>query len=637
MLQAIRERVTGIVAIFVLGLLAIPFLFFGMESYMRDSVTQNAVASVNGDEITSSEFQTSFARYRARLREQLGDRYDDVETSQPAFRREHLESMIDRVLLRQYAADLGLVVGDRAVAETLRDIPAFQIDGSFNPDTYRQALRSAGETPRSFESGLREDIQTSLMPQALSETAVVTETEIDRMISLQRQTRQLSLVQVDSGQFAESVEVTEADVESHYEDNIDSFTTEERVRLAYVELDPEEMLKAGDVTLSEEELRQRYEAASQRYLTPEERRASHILITPEEAGGADAARSRAEELRERIAEGESFEALAEEYSHDPVSAEQGGDLGWIEPDDMVEPFEDALYELESAGDVSDPVESEFGWHVIRLEEIREPQGMSFEEARGEILDDYLQRQREDLYIELSERMVDLVYADDSSLEPLAEELELEIQETDWITRAGGEEGIAANSEVVEAAFSDLVLNERAVSDPIELERNRMVAIRVSEHQPAEPRPLDEVADEIRERLVGERSLEMARERAQALRERVESGETDLDSLAEAEGLEVERIESLGRNDFQQGPGFVREVFRLPDPGEEPAFHVVPRQDGHALVRLEAVRSGNPAEAGDSERQMMRRQLRSVRSNEALEGLLARLRDDADISVAEDRL
>src|SRR5699024_2700304 len=433
MLQAIRDRVTGIVAIFVLGLLAVPFLFFGLDSYMR-AVPQDAVAVVGDDEISSADFQTSFARYRARLRDQLGDRYSDLETNQPAVRREHLESLIDQLLLRQHAEKLGLRVSERTIAEMIRDVPAFQIEGQFNPDVYQQALRAAGETPRGFQQGVRQDIQTRLVAEAIAESSVVTETEVDRMIGLQRQRRQVSLVDISSAPFTDEVEITPADIESYYQDNLDRFTNEERVRLAYVELQPDELL--DEATLSEEELRQRYEAASARYLTPEARQASHILITEDSAGDAESARALAEDLRERLESGDSFAELAAEYSDDPASSGQGGDLGWIEPEDMVQPFEDALYALAEPGAVSDPVKTQFGWHLIRLDGIRPPEGMSFEQARTEILSDHLQRQREELYIDMSERMIDLVYADDSSLEPLAEELGLEIRQTDWLTRAG---------------------------------------------------------------------------------------------------------------------------------------------------------------------------------------------------------
>jgi peptidyl-prolyl cis-trans isomerase D len=634
MLQAIRERVTGIVAIFVLGLLAVPFLFFGLDSYLRGT-PQNAIASVGDTEITISEFETSFARYKQRMRQQLGDNYNEIEFSRPEVRREHLESLIDETLLRQYAESAGLGVSEQAVLEVLGGISAFQIEGQFNPDVYRRALRSAGETPASFERNLREDLQTRLVPTALSESSVVTETEVDRLISLQRQKRRVAVVDVPADRFADEISITEEDVATYYEENTDEFMAEEQVRLDYVELDTSDMLQ--DATLDEDELRQRYEAAQQRYLTPEARNASHILISANEQRSKQEARALIEQLRERIAEGESFEEIAREYSDDFASAEQGGDLGFVEPGDMVTPFEDALYDLDSVGDVSEPVETQFGWHLIRLDGIRPPEGMSFAEARSEILEEYRARQREDLYIELSQRMVDLVYANDATLEPLAEELDLEIRQTDWFTRDGTEEGIASRPEVVEAAFSDLVLRDGAVSDPIELENNRMVAIKVAEHRPAEPRPLDEVADRIRETLRAERTAEMAQARAEELLEQASAEGTSLEQVAEQAGLELETIEALQRNEFRRGPTFVQEVFALPDPGQDPTLHVLPRRGGYAVVRLEAVTAGDPTEASESERDMIRRQLTFLRTTEAVEGLIARLRADTDISVDENRL
>ncbi len=629
MLQAIRDRVTGIVAIFVLGLLAVPFLFFGLESYMR-AVPQDAVAVVGDAEISNSEFQTSFARYRAQLRQQQGDSYNDVVTNQPAARREHLEGMIDQLLLRQYAADMGLTISDRQIAETIREVPNFQIDGQFNPDVYLQALRAAGETPRSFERSLRDDMQTRLLPNALADSAIVTEAEVDRMIRLQQQTRALVLLEASAEQFVDSIAISDEQISAYYNDNLAAFTTEERVRLAYVELVPEELL--DEAPLSEEEIQQRYDAARQRYLTPEGRRASHILIE----NGAEA-QSLAAQLHERIENGESFEDLAVENSADFASAEQGGDLGWIEPGDMIEGFEDALYALAEPGDLSEPVETRFGWHLIRLDEVRPPEGMSLEEASVEILEEHLERQREALYLEMSERMVDLVYADDSSLELLSDELGLEVRESDWFTRAGTNSGIAADAQVIDAAFSDLVLLDRAIADPIELERNHMVAIKILEHEPAEPRPLAEVSEEISEHLLAEAAAELAREQAQSWYERVVEGDESLEGLAEAEEVELVSLDSLGRNDFQHGPDFVTAVFQLTNPGDTPSLHVLPRQGGYALVRLESVQAGDPAAASEFERDMMRRQLQFTRMNEEFGGLLASLRETTKISVVEDRL
>lgn len=637
MLQAIRDRLNGIIAIFVFGLLAVPFVFWGVDSYTR-AVPLDAVASVGEGEISSQDFQSSFANYRARLRQQLGDRYNDVETGSPESRRAYLEGMIDELLMRQHSEDMGLVVGDRVIAQIIHDTPAFQIEGRFNPDVYLQALASANQTPREFERGLREDIQTRLLPVAVASSAVITEPEVDRLIALQSQTRKISLLELAASDFADEIEISEADIEAFYQEHLERFTTEERVRLAYVVLDGEDLLDDSDVNLSEEELMQRYDAARQRFLTPEARQAAHILITAASAGSPEEAEALAGELDQRLRDGASFAELAAEYSDDPVSAAQGGDLGWIEPGDMVEPFEEALYAMEQPGERSGPVETRFGWHLIELGEIRAPQGKSFEEAREEILAEYLEGQREDLYIELSHRMEDLIYADDSSLAPMAAELELEIQQTDWFTRQGGSEGIIANARVVDAAFSDMVLLDGAVADPIEVDRNRMVAIHVAGHEPAEPRPLAEVSEEIRERLLRDRSRELAQTRAQGLIDELGDDAAGLDALAEQREQELVQFDQFRRNDMSQGWEFSREVFRLAAPqGQSGSLHVVPTANGYAVVRLEEVRPGNPAEADPGTRQFMRRQLQVLRSDESIEGLLAQMRTSTKISVDESRL
>ncbi len=633
MLQAIRERVTGIVAIFVLGLLAVPFLFFGVESYIR-AVPQDAVATVGDDEISTSEFQTSFARYRANLREQLGDDYDEIATNQPVVRREHLEGMIDELLLRQHALEMGLEVSDGMLFRIISEIPNFQVDGQFNPELYRQLLRGGGRTPRGFEQELREDILTSLLPSSVSQSAIVTETEIDQLITLQRERRQARAVTVPYEEFVDQVVITDEDIEAFYQDNLDNFMTIEQVRIAYVDLDARDLTEGLD--LSEEELRRRYEAARERYLTPEARRAAHILIESNEERLPEEARMLADELYQRILDGEDFAELAAEYSDDPGSRDLGGDLGWIEPEDMVRAFENELYDLAEAGDISEPFETQFGWHIIRLDEIRPPEGMSFEEARDEILAEHIERESEVMYIELSERLVDLVYADDSTLEPIAFDLGLEVQTSEVFSRQGGE-GIAAHRRVVEEAFSDTVLLDGVVSDPIEIDHNRSVVIKLDEHFPSEPRPLAEVEEEIRERLLRERAASAARERArEVLAQSGEHGE-QLAEAAEQAGYEVEELESVGRFDFQLGRDFVSELFRLPHPVEHATLHVLPRGSDFVVVRLESVTPGDPTAAEQFERMGAVQQIRFARMNSEVEGLLEYLRDKTRIRVVEERL
>ena len=633
MLQAIRERVTGIVAIFVLGLLAVPFLFFGVESYIR-AVPQDAVATVGDDEISTSEFQTSFARYRANLRDQLGDDYDAIATNQPVVRREHLEEMIDQLLLRQHAEKMGLQVSDGMLFRIISEIPNFQMDGQFNPEIYRQVLRGGGHTPRSFERDLREDIMTSLLPSSVSQSAIVTEAEIDRLLTLQQEKRQVRVVTVPYDDFVDDVVISDEDLEAFYQDNLDDFMTTEQVRIAYVELDARDLTEG--LELSEDELRRRYEAARERYLTPEARRASHVLIESNEERTPEQARALAAEIRQRVLDGEDFAELAAEYSDDPGSRDMGGDLGWIEPEDMVRPFEDELYSLAEAGDVSEPLETRFGWHIIRLDEIRPPEGMSFEEAREEILAEHVERESESLFIEMSERLIDLVFADDSTLEPIAFDLGLEIQTSDAFSRSGGE-GIAAHRQIVEEAFSDTVLLDGVISDPIEIDRNHSVVIKLDEHFPSEPRPLTEVEEEIRERLLRQRAADAARERAQELAALSGDQGEALYEVAEQAGYEVEEIEAAGRFDFQLGRDFVADLFRLPRPVDQPSVHVLSRGRDYSVVRLESVTLGDPTTASEMERMGARQQIRFTRMSSEVEGLLEHLRDRTQIRVVEERL
>ena len=633
MLQAIRERVTGIVAIFVLGLLAVPFLFFGVESYIR-AVPQDAVATVGDDEISTSEFQTSFARYRANLRDRLGDDYDEIATNQPVVRREHLEGMIDQLLLRQHAENMGLEVSDGMLFRIIREIPNFQVDGQFNPEIYRQVLRGGGRTPRSFERELREDILTSLLPSSVSGSTIVTQTEVDRLITLQQERRQVRVVTVPYEDFVDQVVISDEDIEAFYQDNLDDFMTTEQVRIAYVELDARDLTEG--LELSEEELRRRYEAARERYLTPEARRASHVLIESNEERTPEQARALAAEIRQRVLDGEDFAELAAEYSDDPGSSDVGGDLGWIEPEDMVRPFEDELYDLAEPGDISEPLETRFGWHIIRLDEIRPPEGMSFEEAREEILAEHVERESESLYIEMSERLIDLVFADDSTLEPIAFDLGLEIQTSDVFSRRGGE-GIAAHNRVVEEAFSDAVLLDGVISDPIEIDRNHSVVIKLDEHFPSEPRPLTEVEEEIRERLLRQRASDAASQRARELAEQSGEQGEGLEEAAEQAGYGIDDIETVGRFDFQLGRDFVAELFRLPHPTDQPSVHVLPRGRDFAIVRFESVLPGDPTMASEMERMGARQQIRFARMSSEVEGLVEHLREQTRIRVVEERL
>jgi len=633
MLQAIRDRVTGIVAIIVLGLLAIPFVFMGLESYIQ-TVPQDAVAEVGGTEITVSEFQTEFARYRAQLRQQQGDAYDELEANRPEARREFLESMIDRRLLSQHAQEMGLSISPGTIAGMLREIPAFQVQGRFDPEIYRQQVTASGQSVAAFERDLARDLLVQELPAGVTSSVLVTEADVDRWLRVQMEKREIAMLTISSSAYRDEVEITDGEIEAFYAENQDQFMRPERVRVEYVELDTRDM--AESIEVAEETLRERYESTRARFMTEERRRASHILITAGDERSEEQARELSRELLQRIEQGEDFAALAQEYSDDPGSAQAGGDLGWIEPDVMMPAFEEALYDLESQGAVAGPVETEFGWHLIKLAEIEAPRGQTFAEARAQILDEIRQERADELYIELSERLIDLIYADPTGLAAVAEELGVEIQEAGPFSRFSAE-GVLAEPRVLEAIFSDLVLIERETSEPVEIEPNHAVVVRVTEHQPSEPRPLEDVVDEVRERLVRDAAREAARERAEALVEQIEDQGATLEQLAETEGLEITGQEATRRS-FDLGGAVLESVFRLPAPaGDGPVHEAIASGSNWLVVRLEKVTPGKPEEADDAQRQSARQQIRFARSQLEFEGLLQWLRENTEVSVVEQRL
>ncbi len=626
MLQAIRDRVTGVVAFIILGLLAVPFMFFGVESYFN-TVPQDAVAVVGEDEITVNEFQSEFAQYRARLRQQQGDQYDEIATNQPTVRREFLEELIDQRLLRLHAQNIGLAVSDEVLLDLIREIEAFQIGGQFNPEAYRQALVASGLTARGFEQRIREDLLTRTVPTAVSGSAVVTEKEIDRILSINEEQRTYRSVNFSSDDYLDSVAVTDEDVAAYYTNNQSQYMTEELVSLRYVELKAEDL--TGGLTLSEEELRQRYEAAKARFLSPELRKASHILLEVSEERSDEATRALAQTLITELGEGASFADIAAEYSADPISAEAGGDLGWIEPGQMMPAFEQGLYGLNEVGELSAPVKTRFGWHIIRLDDIQPPEGLSFDDAREQILSEYIARESEALYIELSERMVDLVFADDTTLEPVAADLDLEIKTTAPFGRLGGE-GIASDPQILQAAFSDRVLLDQAASDPIEIDRDHMVVVILDQYIEPQPVPLDEVSASIREQLEEEAALAAARDAAESFASAVREDPAMLDEFSEPQ--------TIGRRDFSLGAGFSRDLFRLPATAiGEDALPVLPTNTGYAVVNLTAIEPGDPTVVDQQMREIMRQQIAFAQISYEINALMEWLRANTDISVVEERL
>ena len=635
-LQSIRERLTGILAFFILGILVIPFAFVGVNSYFT-SGNENVVARVNDEDITLAQFTQSYTNYRQRMQSIMGAAYDPEQFDTLIARREHLDALINQAVLAQAVDGIGLDVTDERLARAIRELPAFQLDGEFNADLYQNRLTSQGMSVPGFEREMRTQIVMGQLPNGIMSSSFATPTELQEYVRLQDQRRTFRSVPVRPADDPEAPDPAESDIQDYYEQNAAEFRSEEMVVIEYLELSPVDTRSGAE--LDDEFLRNRFEQQKARFISPEQRLVSHILLeagaTADEAS-KETARQQAADIAARAREGEDFAQLAREFSQDIGSAENDGDLGWIEPGMMSDSFEEAMYALTLEAPVSEPVQTGFGWHVILLRDIQPAAGMNFEEAREILIAEHQAEESEREFLEKADRMVDLIYEDPTTLEAAALDLGLDVQTAGPFSRAGGE-GIAADPGVVSAAFSDLVLAQGSVSDPIDLAENHMVLLRIREHLPAEVRPLAEVRDEIVSRIRAERALDAARERAEALLASVEQGQ-DLAAAAEQEGLEVTLTEEANRRNFVPDRKVVEEVFQIPAPAEGAmSLQVVEASDGFAVVELQSVRAGSLEEGAALSEQQYRRQLANAAASAEARGFMRQLRNAARVEVFEDRL
>ncbi|NOR19265.1 MAG: hypothetical protein GQ538_04155 [Xanthomonadales bacterium] len=636
-LQSIRERLTGILAFAILGILIVPFALVGVNEYFTSS-SGNIVARINEKEISFNDFNQSFSNYRRRMQSIMGAAYDPLEFDGLVIRREHLDSLIDQELITQAAESMGLDVDDATLAEEIRKIPAFQVDGEFNVDVYQSRLQVQGLSPKQFQNEMRLQFVVSQLPRNITASSIATAAELAEFVALLDQKRTFRAAMVPAESVEPPVEFNEEDITAWYDSHSNDYQSEEQVVIEYVELDAA-FLPVG-LPPEEDLLREQFEAQKARFISPEQRQVSHILIeVAADAGEADkeTARQIAEDLSKRARDGEDFATLAQENSQDQGSAPAGGDLGWVETGVMVQAFENAMYELSMEAPVSDPVQTGFGWHVIQLREIREAVGMNFEEARMILVTEYLDDIAARAFLEQADRLVDLIYEDPTTLESAGLVMDLPVNEIGPFTRTGGS-GIATNPDVIEAAYSDLVLLQGSVSDPVNLDENRLVMIRLKEHFPVALRPLEEVRDEIVAALDDKLARDNANTRATEFLATLQSGSDEFEALATAYELEYALNEAVGRNSFAPDVMLVKEVFKLQSPAEDSQVQVVlPTSSGFAVVSLDSVVPGTLDEGALLASQQYERVLANSNASQEAYGLMRQLRHNADVEVFEDRI
>ena len=670
-LQKIREKLTGILAGAFFAVLIIPFAFVGVNSYFTAGAI-NSVAVVNDQEITINDFNQSFQNYRRRMQSLLGVNFDAEQFDRAIVRRQHLDSMIDQELLAQISFEAGLSVANDRLAVAIREVPSFQVDGVFNVDVYQSRLLAQGRTPKQFENDMRAQIIMGQFPNTIASSAINTTWELNGYVRLQDQKRAFrailvpahiddsetgdpaagdSEVVISTEENIESIELaetpTDGDIEGHaideeailawYESHPDDYRSEERIVIEYLEL--EAAMLGEDFAPDQEQLMALFAEQESRFISPETRLASHILIEVDTQApelDIESARQQAEDLAVRAKDGEEFVTLARENSQDAGSAPDGGDLGWVEPGFMVQAFEDALYELNLEQPISGPVQTGFGWHIIYLREIRPAQGLTFAEAQPIILAEYQADRNERQFLEQADRLVDIIYEDPTTLSAAADELGLEVKQAGPFGRGGGD-GISGNPEVVRASFSDLVMLQGAVSDPVDLAENHLVMIRMKEHLPEALLTLDEVRGRVVQSVHRQRAMDAAQVRANEILAQVTSG-ADLSLLGEESELEVLVAEAATRSGVDVRDDLRGDLFLMDAPGEDgPVNRVLKLSDGYAVVQLQSVTDGVLSDEDVLKSQNYKRRISTATGNSETLSFMRMLRSQSEILVFEDRL
>lgn len=585
MFEAIRKHSKVVMGI--LFLLIIPsFVLFGIDgNYFTEK--SPVVASVDGKNITQNDWDNAHRAESDRLRAQSPG-IDGKLLDSPQMRYAALERLVRDRVLRVAAQKMHLLVSDARLARELQAIPAIAAlrkpDGTLDAQAYRSLVGAQGMTPEGFEAQMRADLSTDQVLGDVVSTAFASPVESTLGMDALLQHREIRVARFDASDYAGKVAVTDSDLQAFYQANTAMFRQSEEASIEYVVLDMD-AIKSG-IAVNEDDLRTYYKENQDRLAGKEERRASHILINApkdEPAAEREKAKKRADELLEQVRKDpSSFAEVAKKYSQDAGSAASGGDLGFFTRDAMVKPFEQAVFSMHK-GEISDVVETDFGYHIIMLTDVKKPQVPTFEEVRPKLEEEMRQQQAQHKYAEVAETFSNIVYEQPDSLQPVADKLKLKIQTASGVMRKPqpGAKGALANQNFLEALFSPDSLQNKRNTEAVEIGNNTLVAGRITAYQAAETLPFDKAVDRVRSAYIAKKSAEMARDEGAA---RMAAWQKTPDSAAGL-GATVE----VSRDQLHDQPqSLVEAVLRAPADKLPTWVGVDLGMQGYAVVKVERI-------------------------------------------------
>lgn len=625
MLQKIRDRLTGKFAMAILAIIFVPFAFFGVTDY--NFLSAGSAAKVNDVEISLAQLENAYQNQLLQLSE-YGELPAEYLTT---IKSSILERLIRDTLVELHVVDSGYRIDDAMVTELIQGAAQFQEDGVFNKELYYTWLDQTAQDAQVFEAQQRQSIRISQLQRGIGATAFVTPSEYRRYLNLYAEQRQVSIATFDVAALAETVVVKEEDVQAYYDAKPDDFLSPESVDFEYIELRRDLLTQA--VEISEEELLQYYEESESRFQQDEQRQASHILITFDDDEAA--AEDQANALTARANAGEPFADLARQYSKDGGTSEQGGSLGTIMQTQMPGALGDAIFAMRK-GEIRGPVRSEFGFHVVRLDDIVDGGPLPLDQVRAELEGELRTSAADAQFLDMQRALADALF-DANDMQAMAEASGLEVALATGFTRTGGEP-FGGSQAVIDAVFDDSVLMNGQISDVVEIDINRSAVVKVSEYHPEARKTIDEVRADIRFTLQSERALNMIQDRARRFSDALQEGQA-FDAAAEQVEAEIVPAVLVGRQNEDIDISVLNEIFRAkkPTPGNARIGNAITTTGDYAVFVVSAVIPGRPESIPLADRDSRKDELESTAGAADFTAYVTELEQRASIERSDDAL
>ena len=620
------------VAQFILALIMIPFAFFGVDYYFRQNDGAGDVAKFDGGKISEAEFAQAIREQQDNLRRsQQG--VDPTLFDNPEVRFNLLQQLLRERLVEKKSSDLHFRISNEEIFERIAADPRFREGDRFSLDVYKRLLNQAGIAEPAYEESIRRQLLAERIVDPISRGGIVPKAAATAFVNLVEQQRDVEVAIVDADAFVKDVKVDDAQVKAFYDGNAAAFKTPEEAKFEYVILTQDALLP--QVTVTPDEVKAQYAAASKTYTQDEQRQAAHILIAVKpDASDAEraAAKKSAEEIYAQVkANPAKFADIAKQQSQDPGSASQGGDLGSNPRGMMVKAFDDAVFSMKP-GEIVGPVQSEFGWHVIRLVAVTPSRTRPFDEVKTQIETDLKRQKVAQKFATAADQFQNLVYEQADSLAPVGKTLGLTVETSPMVTRAQAQQIAMGSAKMVQALLSPESIAAKRNTEAIEIGPNALMAARIVEYKPAAPRPYDAVKDEIRNQLVRRAAVELAQKAGRERLALLEKGRTDREV-----GVTFAKAVPIARNRPQAGftPEAVNRIFQA-DATKLPRYLGAPSErGGFAIYKLVSV--VNPPEAEPAKLAAARTRIGEVQNREVFDAYVAALKAKANVEINQTNL